>query len=106
MWGPSLKGKHIVCNVDNESVCTVINRGHSRDPELQDGMREVAYIAAINNFELFMVHIPGRKNLIPDLLSRWGEGPRIHKRFRKLIEGKDYTQIDMDETFCEYTHQW
>ena len=61
VWGSTLTGKNIVCNVDNESVCMVINKGHSRILELQDGMREVAYLVAINNFELFMVHLEGKK---------------------------------------------
>ena len=62
--------REIYCiNVDNESVCTFINRGFSRMQELQDGMREIVYLAEIHNFEIFMVHIQGKKNLIPDLLS-------------------------------------
>ena len=61
-------------HVDNEAVAIVLNTGKSREPELQNALREIAFTAASNEFVLKAKHIPGITNWVPDWLSRWG-GP-------------------------------
>ena len=58
--------------VDNGAVSIIINTGRSRDPKLQDCLRELAFTAAMGEFQIKAVHILGRDNRILDLLSRWG----------------------------------
>ena len=50
IWADKLKGKCFWIHVDNEAVASVLNTGSSREPELQNTLRETALIAARNQF--------------------------------------------------------
>ena len=65
-WGNTLRGKFIQIRCDNESVVTVLNSGQVWDDRLQCLMREMVYVAAINNFEFKAVHVAGKSSLLPD----------------------------------------
>ena len=45
----------------------------------QSCLREICFIAAINNFDIKCRHISGSENRIPDLLSR----SDLHDKFRQ-----------------------
>ena len=51
-WGPELKGKRLQVFCDNEVSVHVINSGASRDPFLQNCIRETCFIAACHEFEI------------------------------------------------------
>ncbi len=50
LWGHRLKGLRIVVLCDNQSSCTVINRGSTRDDFMQKCLREICFLAATNEF--------------------------------------------------------
>ena len=73
LWATRLTGKYFWIHVDNDAVATVLNSGSSRDPELQNALREIAFIAASHQFVIKARHISGISNRVPDWLSRWHE---------------------------------
>ena len=73
-----VRGKSILIKCDNEAVSKVLNSGRARDPLLLMLMREMVFVAA-GSFEFRAIYWPGWKNILPDLLSKWGESDRIHK---------------------------
>ena len=79
VWGSNFSGKKIVINCDNLVTVRVINTGPSRNQFLQSCLREICFIAAINNFDIKVSHISGSENRIPDLLSRWD----LHGKFEQ-----------------------
>ena len=83
IWQHKLKGKYFWVHVDNEAVASVLNTGSSREPELQNSLREIALIAANNQFILKARFIPGVTNRIPDWLSRWSQ-PAAKREFRNF----------------------
>ena len=68
VWVSHLQGKYFWIHVDNEALATVINTGASREPYLQDLLREIALPAARNQFVVKARHISGVSNRIPDWL--------------------------------------
>ena len=70
IWAKQLKGKYFWVLVDNEAVATILNTGNSKEPELQNTLREIAFIAAQHQFVIKARHLPGIQNRIPDWLSQ------------------------------------
>ena len=66
IWARHLKGKYFWIHVDNEAVASVFNSGSSKDSHLQSSLREIALIAAKEQFVIKARHIPGVDNRIPD----------------------------------------
>ena len=105
VWATHLKGKYFWIHVDNQAVAAVINSGASRDPELQDALRELALIAAQHQFVVKAKHIPGVDNRIPDWLSRWGE-PESKKRFNQYTREKGWQRIKTPASLLKHNHDW
>ena len=106
LWSPKLKGKRIVCNVDNMAVCSMVNTGFSRDEHLQDGMREVAFVAATGSFEIYLKYVNTKSNVLPDLLSRWSQHPKHVEKFHSLTHNKGYVCMDVSDKLIKLSHQW
>ena len=77
-WGEQFKGKSVLFKCDNEAVVNVVNTGRARDCTLLLLMRELVFVAA-QKFEYRAVFLPGRKNILPDILSRWHESQKLRK---------------------------
>ena len=87
IWGEKFKGTYFWILVDNEAVATILNTGASRDPELQDILREIIHIAATHQFVIKGKHIRGVTNRIPDWLSRWKQAS-ARRAFRAYAREK------------------
>ena len=70
-WASKLYELCVLIACDNEAATIAINSGKSRDPFMQQCLRELWLISAVNEFEIRAVHIPGRDNTLADWLSRW-----------------------------------
>ena len=92
-WTKDVKGKYFWVYVDNEAVTIVMNTGASREESLQNALREIAMLAALNSFMIKAKHIRGVDNRIPDWLSRWKE-PEARKKFLQYTENRNLKQIN------------
>ena len=70
LWGAHWKGLCITVHCDNEAAVTVVNTGRCRE-FMNSCLHEICYFAALHEFEVCAVHIPGVSNHFMDLLSRW-----------------------------------
>lgn len=61
---------HVVCYTDNANVMTMINKGISSNSTCMCIIRDLFWICANNNIHLTARHIPGKDNIIADVLSR------------------------------------
>jgi hypothetical protein len=75
MYGPYLRNCTVKFLVDNSADVHIINRARTKDPSLAHLSRCLAALATEYNFAYWAEHIPGKKNITNDLLSR----PKIHK---------------------------
>lgn len=71
LWGLRWSGLRLTVRCDNEVAVTVLNTGRCRNSFLNSCLRELCYLAAIHEFEIRPVHVPGVSNCYADILSRW-----------------------------------
>ena len=71
LWVRDLNGKRLVIHCDNAAVVSILNTGKGQDSLLLAIARNVWLCAANSDIDLTLVHIPGKNNIIADLLSRW-----------------------------------
>ena len=105
LWGNQLQGKYFWILVYNEAVASVLNSGRGRDTELQDALREIAFIVATHQFVLKAKHIPGVQNRLPDYLSRW-DNIEARKAFRNNIRDQGYKYRRSSVKLLELQHSW
>ena len=77
-------GKRILFHVDNAAVCAIISKGRSRSAPIMNLMRKLTWCLVTNNFVIHALHIPTKKNLIVDSLSRLK-----FQTFRRLVPSAD-----------------
>ena len=70
LWGDQLKNKCIQLNTDNMAVTFILNNFTSKDNSIMILVRRLVLNCINNNILIKAVHLPGRENLIPDLISR------------------------------------
>lgn len=99
-----LRGKQILVHCDNQAVAELINSGRARDVRLQQGLREVCYLAALGEFEVFARFIPGIYNRLPDFLSRWDLGEHYRMQFRREAPG--FTRKPVRQSMFYFSHSW
>lgn len=104
LWGPKLRGKVVKIYCDNQAVAELIMTGRAKDLKLQQGLREVCFLAARFEIEIRAEHIAGSLNRIPDLLSRWWNGEKYRAEFRKIAP--NMTRRSVRNSLFYYTHVW
>ena len=105
VWIQKFHGKSVLFHCDNAAVVQVLNSGRAWDSELLRLMQELIFVAA-GKFEFRAIHLSGKSNILPDLLSRWGEGARVHKKFHELIKGKNMIEVKIAPNVFTFTHKW
>jgi len=81
VWAKQLQHKKVTVLCDNIATVWVINTGKTRDKVMQGLLRDLCYLTATHNFEVFAKHIPGVENRIPDMLSRWTVSNDLKRQF-------------------------
>ena len=108
LWCAELKGTKFVVACDNESVVMVLNSGYSRNMWLQRGMREVAFLLATNDCEMHVVHVKGKLNTIPDLLSRFYSHKSYQQQLKQEWKKSGYsgTEDVVQNKLFKYSCDW
>ena len=71
LWKKFGIGKTIEIFCDNLAVVTVLQSGKTKDSTLATISRNIFMLAAKFDVFLKVSHVPGKSNVIADLLSRW-----------------------------------
>ena len=75
LWGDQLKNKCIQLNTDNMAVTFILNNFTSKDNSIMILVHMLVLNCLKNNILIRAVHLPGRENIIPDMISR----QQVHK---------------------------
>ena len=100
-----MKGNRILMLCGNESVVSVLMYGRSRDLFLQAGMREVAYLQAVGEFEVKVQYLKSEENRIYDWLLRWGNRG-VRNAFRRFSRGRSLKQVLLSSNPFKFMHNW
>ena len=71
LWAHKIKDYNIVFMVDNMSIVQILQSQTSKDPIIMSLLRPMVITAMTHNIQFYSQHIPGKLNVIPDLLSRF-----------------------------------
>ena len=66
-----LKGRAVLMMCDNKAVVDVVNSGAATNEHLQDWLRELCYVTAMNECRVVTRHLSSSDNRLADYLSRW-----------------------------------
>ena len=91
---------------DNQRICQVVNSGKARDESLQDCFRDIAFIAALREFQIKMVHIESNANRILDCLSRWDFDYSHRVDFFAATQSYDLFECHVPTRFVDLIHCW
>lgn len=106
LWAPRFRGRRITLLCDNMVSVLVLNKGTTRDHFQADCLREIAFLAATNEFSVRARHLPGRENRIADLLSRWHLTPDPLKILMDLTDGQPLVEEQISDNAFQFTHTW
>ena len=106
VWAGSLKAERFRIHCDNTTAVAAMNLSRVRNRHVQACMREIAFTAAVHEFEVLVVHVEGTSNVLPDLLSRWHLGPQHSERFRQLTSGCHISEIVLSEASFKFSGEW
>lgn len=70
IWGSHIKDQCIVLHTDNNAVVHIINKQTCKVPVIMALVRRLVIASMKYNILLRAEHIPGKYNILPDLLSR------------------------------------
>ena len=105
-WYCSWHGYKITIYCDNEAVCHVINSGKTKDSVLLNCLREIAYVACINEFQLRAVHLSSKENRLSDLLSRWHLNENNERLFYTESGWSPHDEIFISDHLFKFENQW
>ena len=71
LWGPALAHSKILIRCDNQSVCHVLTNHTSKDKVMMKMLRFIVLLCLHNHILISAMHVPGRHNVVADLLSRY-----------------------------------
>ena len=70
IWGHQWSTKKILFHSDNQTVVDIWQNGSVKCPYLAHLLRQIFFLCAKYSFSINIVHIPGKYNILSDLLSR------------------------------------
>jgi len=106
LWAHQWSGKRITVQCDNLATVIVINSGRAKHDELLNCLRELAYIAAVNECEFRAVHIPGVSNTAADILSRWTLLRDGQQRFENVFSWANPVNCPVPHSFFKLNSFW
>ena len=80
--------------------------GKSKDPFINLGLHDIAFLSAMHNFEVRAHHIPRVSNTIPDLLSQWELSDAAQEQFHTLNHDNHLTRTHIDAQWFQFIHKW
>ena len=102
LWAQQWANKHIKVHCDNMAVVEVLRNGRARDNILALMARNIWLICAMFNIHITVLHIPGKINMLADLLSRWQFSIENHKALQKLLPNPIWVPTHLDLSLLNY----
>ena len=102
IWASHWANKRIRIFSDNMAVVQVLTTGKASDQVLATCAQNIWLIAALNNIQFQFSHIPGKNNVLADLLSRWNYITNPMSRLQSLITNYVWIPTHLTLTCLNY----
>ena len=106
LWGSFFKGQRILVLCDNQAVSQLICSGKSRSVFLQNALREICFLVAVNEFQLKGQFIEGSSNILSDILSRWHLHSDSRDRFLEMTDDYDLHEHKVPAEMFSFIIDW
>ena len=103
MWHSKLQGLTVEIMVDNEATVHAINNQRSKDPFMQNCLRELWLYLALNNINLLARPVESSVNSFADALSRFHLGPEFRSRVSSIVTQHDFCAKALSEDIFIFT---
>ena len=88
---------------DNKAVVYVLNTGRTRDLTLAAIARNIQFEAVRNNIDLQVNHIPGKQNVVADLLSRWTTVAHPQIKLAEMLPTHQWELVHIDYAHIDWS---
>ena len=105
LWKEHLQGHLVRLSVDNQACLFAINKGRTKDEFMIRCLRELAWICCNYNILVKVEYINTKRNILPDLLSRWYSHTGHRRKFMK-VRSKNWVRKHINETHTQLTDIW
>lgn len=106
LWGQHWSGKVIRFSSDNKAVVDVLNNLYCKDAVLMCYLRCLVFCAASHNFWFTAKHIPGKKNVLADAISRNKVDVFLSQAPKKMKKIPDTIPQDLTQLLCLPKPDW
>ena len=103
IWANHWCNQRIKIYCDNMAVVEVLRAGRARDQILVTCARNIWLICAIYNIDLLVAHIPGKENVLADLLSRWQFSDTNVASLNAILPDFQWVPTHLDLTLLNHT---
>ena len=103
IWANHWCNQRIKIYCDNMAVVEVLWAGRARDQILATCARSIWLICAIYNIDLLVAHIPGKENVLADLLSRWQFSDTNIASLNAILPDFQWVPTHLDLTLLNHT---
>ena len=103
VWQNSWRNSKVAIACDNLAVVQVLNSGITRDLTLSAIARNIQLQIAIMNVNLKITHIPGKSNVIANLLSRWASSFNAQATLHQLLPSHTWAQINATHIHIDWS---
>ena len=85
-WHVQWANLSVMIKCDNQAVVSVLSIGRTHDQPLATYARNIFMWLSAFNIDIKVVHVPGKLNLVTDLLSRWHDTTNNHEKLAQLVQ--------------------
>ena len=103
VWQEAWRNSKVGIACDNLAVVQVLNSGKTRDLTLAAIARNIQFQIAKYNIDLKVSHIPGKVNIIADLLSRWNSRPNPRKMLHDLLPLHQWVPVHDSDIIIDWS---
>ena len=93
IWGSQWRHGKVLIKTDNMATVNIYNKGYTRDSILAKYARNIWLLTAKFDISLKVIHVPGKINIIADLLSRWSNSVSDQARLRSFIPQARWCEV-------------
>ena len=102
-WAQHWANRRIKIHCDNMAVVEVLRNGRARDNILSLMARNIWLICAMLNIHIVVLHIPGKNNVLADLLSRLQFSSEYYQALQQLFPTPTWVPTHLDLTILNYS---
>ena len=106
LWGRFFKGQRILVLCDKQAVSHAICSGKSKSVFLHSALREICFLAAVNEFQLKGQFIEGLSNILSDILSCCHLHSDSKDRFMELTGVYDLYEHKVNAEMLNFFNDW